>query len=47
MLAQIVGANTTLIEPITPKLVNQGQVFQKTLFIEIRPKFGIKERHLI
>ena len=31
-LVRIVGANTTLIQPITPKLKNLGQVFQKTLF---------------
>ena len=42
-LVQIVGANTTLIEPITSKLVSLGQVFQKILFIKTRQKFGIKE----
>ena len=31
---QIVGADTTLIEPLTLRLVNLGQIFQKTLFIK-------------
>ena len=33
-LIWIVGANTLLVEPITQKLINLGQIFQKTLFIK-------------
>ena len=35
-LVQIVGAITTLIEPITPGLINLGRVFQRRLY-KIRP----------
>ena len=31
-LVQIVGAITTLIEPITPELINLGRVFQRRLY---------------
>ena len=33
-LVRIIGANATPIEPITTKLINLDQIFQKTLFIK-------------